>query len=133
MNPEEKARKKIDEELTAAGWSVQDANQVNLRAARGVAIRNFSLRDGYGFADYLLYVDGKAAGVIEAKKEGTTLTGVEKQTAKYSEGLPDSLPAYVRPLPFLYESTGTETQFTNLLDPDPRSRRGAVDEEALDL
>ena len=64
----------------------------------------------------------KAAGVVEAKPEGSTLTGVEVQSEKYSTGLPDNLPAHQRPLPFLYESTGAETQFTNRLDPEPRSR-----------
>ena len=69
-----------------------------------------------------LYVDGAAAGVIEAKKEGATLTGFEDQSFKYSEGLPDSLPTYRRPLPFCYQTTGVETRFTNLLEPDARSR-----------
>ena len=63
-----------------------------------------------------------AAGVVEAKLEGYTLTGVETQSEKYGAGLPDNLPAYVRPLPFLYESTGVETRFTNGMDPQPRSR-----------
>ena len=57
-----------------------------------------------------------------AKPEGHTLTGVEAQSGKYGAGLPGNLPAYRRPLPFLYESTGVETRFTNGLDPDPRSR-----------
>lgn len=64
MKPEEAARKQIDGMLEAAGWAVQDAASVNLSASRGVAIREFPLAHGYGFADYLLYVDGKAAGVI---------------------------------------------------------------------
>jgi type I restriction enzyme R subunit len=85
--PEESARQQIDEALDAAGWSVQDVETANVRVARGVAIREFPLKHGHGFADYLLYVDGKAAGVVEAKKAGTTLTGVEVQAAKYSEGL----------------------------------------------
>ena len=84
---------------------------------------SFPLKSGHGTADYLLYVGQKAAGVVEAKPEGTTLTGVEPQSDKYSTGLPDNLPAHQRPLPFLYESTGAETQFTNGVDPDPRSRR----------
>src|SRR5262249_1802911 len=73
-------------------------------------------------ADYLLYVDGKAAGTIEAKPEGYTLSGVERQSAKYVSALPPGVPSHRLPLPFCYESTGKETQFTNLLDPDPRSR-----------
>ncbi|MEO8627157.1 MAG: type I restriction-modification enzyme R subunit C-terminal domain-containing protein [Betaproteobacteria bacterium] len=107
--------------LKQAGWDVLDLDKANIIGTRGVAIREFPL-PGFGFADYLLYVDGRAAGVIEAKKAGTTLTGVEIQSAKYTVGLPASLPAWQRPLPFAYESTGHETRFTNGLDPDPRSR-----------
>ena len=120
--PESEARLKIDELLEAAGWQVQDAKAVNIHAARGVAIREFPLATGHGFADYLLYVDGKAAGVVEAKKVGSTLTGVEIQSDKYTKGLPEGLPCWHNPLPFSYQSTGVETRFTNGLDPDPRSR-----------
>ena len=95
---------------------------MNLSAARGVAVREFPLKQGHGYTDYLLYVDGKAAGVIEAKPAGATLTGVEVQSAKYTAGLPDGLPAWHNPLPFSYQSTGAETRFTNGLDPEPRSR-----------
>lgn len=121
--PEEQARQTIDEALQQAGWDVQHVQQVNVHVVQGVAIREFPLKSGYGTADYLLYVNGKAAGALEAKKEGTTLSGVEIQTEKYSEGVPEVLPVHVRPLPFLYQSTGVETYFTNRLDPEPRSRR----------
>ena len=121
--PEDKAREHIDEALEKAGWQVQDYKSANLHAGRGVVLRNFPLVSGHGFADYLLYLDGKAAGVVEAKKEGFPLIGVETQSAKYSEGLPPQLPAHVRPLPFLYQSTGVETRFTNGLDLEPRSRQ----------
>jgi hypothetical protein len=120
--PEEQARQTIDAALQKAAWDVQSVQNVNVHAAKGVAIREFPLKSGYGTADYLLYVNGKAAGALEAKKEGATLSGVEIQTEKYSEGMPDELPAHVRPLPFLYQSTGVETYFTNRLDPEPRSR-----------
>ena len=120
--PEELARQEIDRLLTQAGWSVQSLSEVNLHASQGVAIREFQLNPGHGAADYLLYVDGKACGVIEAKKQGSTLTGVEVQSGRYSQGLPASLPAWARPLPFLYETTGVETHFTNGLDPTPRAR-----------
>ena len=119
--PEQQARGNIDRLLEAAGWHVCDASAANIHAARGVAIREFPL-PGYGFADYLLYVDGKAAGVIEAKKEGVTLTGVETQSDKYTKGLPAGLPRWSNPLPFAYQTTGIETRFTNGLDPTPRSR-----------
>ena len=122
MTPEQEARNQIDALLEKAGWAVQDAGSVNLYDRRGVAVREFSLKPGHGTADYLLYVDQKAAGVIEAKPAGYTLTGVETQSGKYSDGLPDILPAHRKPLPFLFETTGAETRFTNLLDPEPRSR-----------
>lgn len=121
-SPEGLARQNIDQHLTDAGWVVQSRDDVDLSAGRGVAIREFPMKSGFGEADYLLYVDGQALGVVEAKKEGSTLTGFEIQTAKYSEGLPDSLPAPRRPLPFCYQSTGVETRFTNLLEPDAASR-----------
>ena len=120
--PEQLARIDIDKLLTAAGWQVFDLKDANIHAARGVAIREFPLNTGFGFSDYLLYIDGKAAGVIEAKKQGATLTGVEVQSGKYAQGLPSALPAWRRPLPFLYESTGIETHFTNGFDPAPRAR-----------
>ncbi|MBK9130133.1 MAG: DEAD/DEAH box helicase family protein [Gammaproteobacteria bacterium] len=120
--PEQYARETIDRLLTQAGWNVCNTSAANITAHRGVAIREFPLKSGHGEADYLLYVDGKAAGVIEAKKEGVTLTGVETQSAKYTQGLPDGLPAWRKPLPFAYQSTGVETRFTNGLDPQPRSR-----------
>ena len=119
--PEETARETIDRQLTACGWTVQDRRAADLAAAQGVAIREFPLEGG-DEADYLLYADGKAIGVVEAKPEGHTLSGVEVQTDKYGKGLPPSLPAHRRPLPFIYQSTGVETRFTNLLDPDARSR-----------
>ena len=100
--PEQHARQTIDQLLTAAGWAVQDFKAANLQAARGVALREFELHPGHGTADYLLYVDGRAAGVIEAKRLGATLTGVEAQSARYAQGLPAALPAWRRPLPFLY-------------------------------
>jgi type I restriction enzyme, R subunit len=120
--PEERARKTIDELLAAVGWVVQDRDHANLDASRGVAICEFSLGKGFGEADYLLFADGKAVGVIEAKPEGSTLIGVEIQTQKYSEGIPAAIPAPRRPLPFCYQSTGIETRFTNLLEPNASSR-----------
>ena len=124
MTPEERARIKIDNLLERAGWSLQDAGAVNLYASNGVAVREFQLKPGHGTADYLLYVlyvNHKAAGVVEAKPEGSTLTGVEIQSEKHRTGLPDDLPAHHNLLPFPYESTDAETQFTNMIDPEPRS------------
>ena len=86
MTSEEQARKHIDALLLAAGWHICDVADANIHAALGVAIREFPLDSGFGFADYLLYVDGKACGVIEAKKEGMPLTGVEVQSGRYAKG-----------------------------------------------
>jgi type I restriction enzyme R subunit len=121
--PEEKAREVIDARLAESGWVVQSRDEINLSAGPGVAIREFKLKQGHGFADYLLFIDGKAVGVLEAKKEGFPLTGVEVQAQKYSEGLPETLAAPFTPLPFCYLSTGAETRFSNNFDPRPRSRR----------
>ena len=62
--PEELARKKIDEALNGAGWAIQDSKDFNRNASLGVAVREFQLKSGP--CDYLLFVGGKAAGVIEA-------------------------------------------------------------------
>jgi type I restriction enzyme, R subunit len=120
---EAKARINIDAQLAAAGWVVQSGNRVNVAAGPGVAVREFPLEKGHGRVDYLLFLDGQPAGVIEAKPEGTTLIEVERQSGKYVEGLPDYMNPTIYPLPFIYESTGTETRFTNGYDPDARSRR----------
>lgn len=119
---EAEARIEIDAALETAGWVVQDREEMNLSAAQGVAVREFKLKHGHGYADYLLFLDGKAVGVLEAKAPGHTLIGVEPQSTKYAAGLPDGLDPPILPLPFLYLSTGDVTKLTNLLDPEPRSR-----------
>ena len=119
--PEELARQNIDKLLTACGWTIQRRSEINLSAGRGIAITEGLLKGG-DEADYLLFVDGKAIGTVEAKPEGFTLTGVEEQSGKYGKGLLDIYPKWREPLPFAYESTGVETQFTNQLDPTPKSR-----------
>jgi type I restriction enzyme, R subunit len=121
MPPEARARQKIDELLTAAGWTVQDREQINLGASLGVAVREFSVMTGA--TDYMLYVDRKACGVLEAKPEGVTLTGFEEQSGKYLGALKPGIPSWGTSLIFEYESTGAETRFTDHRDPQPRSRR----------
>lgn len=124
---EARARVLIDRQLTDAGWSVQDSRSLNLFAAQGVARREATMATGHGRADYLLYVDQRVVGVIEAKPEGTPLSGVEWQSAMYADGLPPDvkLAALTKDgrLPFVFEASGTETHFTNGFDPDPRARR----------
>lgn len=121
MNPEEIARKKIDHLLKEAGWVIQNYREINLGASLGIAVREFPLETG--FADYLLFIDRKLGGAIEAKSEGTTLSGVEIQTDKYLHGVPENYTKIGVPLPFGYESTGTETYFRDMRDPEHRSRR----------
>lgn len=124
---EARARVLIDRQLADAGWAVQDKQAMNLFAAQGIAVREVTLKPGHGRADYLLYVDQTVVGVIEAKPEGTPLSGVEWQSSKYAEGLPvdvrlKALTTDGR-LPFVFEASGTETHFTNGYDPEPRARR----------
>ena len=119
--PEEKARENIDILLGDAGWQVQDVKEINLGASFGVAVREFPLDTGA--ADYLLFVNRFAVGVVEAKPEGTTLSGVAEQSKKYIHGVPKNVPYVCDPLPFAYESTGVETYFRDLRDPEPCSRR----------
>jgi type I restriction enzyme R subunit len=119
QNPEQVARKNIDRMLVDAGWLVQDYKALNLGAGQGIAVREVSLKSGR--CDYLLLVDRQPVGVIEAKKEGTTLSVVAEQSGHYGENLPDFFQIEGQ-LPFYYESTGVETFFRDERDPEPRSR-----------
>lgn len=120
MNPEQFARQEIDAMLAAAGWHVQTYRQYNPSVGRGIALREVPLESGR--CDYLLLVDRKALGVLEAKRQGVTLSVVADQSAHYGQNLPDFL-KQEGVLPFLYESTGVETYFRDERDPAPRSRR----------
>src|SRR3990172_6929327 len=82
MTPEQLACQQIDAQLIASGWAIQDYAQFNPAAARGIALREVPLK--YGRCDYLLLVDRKSLGIVEAKKEGTLLSGVSEQTAHYA-------------------------------------------------
>jgi type I restriction enzyme R subunit len=121
LTPEQIARQKIDATLEASGWVIQDMKEFNRNAALGVAVREFQLPAGP--CDYLLFIDGKAAGVIEAKKQGVTLSAVADQSAKYMTQLPAHLAQWDTILRFDYESTSDETFFCDTHDPKPRSRR----------
>ena len=108
-SPEAEARKTIDAALQAAGWDLQDPKPVNLYAARGVAVREFPMAPGHGEADYLLFVDQKACGAVEAKKAGQTLTGVEVQAVL--EGLPAK--ALRRHSPTILGRGSTKSEFVH--------------------
>lgn len=100
MTPEQNARQQIDAQLTASGWFVQDYKAADFSAGRGIALREVPLTTGP--CDYLLLVDRKAIGVIEAKKQGTTLSTVAEQSGRYANSLPPLLAAGLTgKLPFL--------------------------------
>jgi type I restriction enzyme R subunit len=121
MGPEAEAREEIDEMLESAGWEVQDYGDHNLGANNGeVVLREFQI--GMDAADYVLFLDRQAVGVIEAKPTGTTLTGVEEQSTRYAESFPADLHPIELPLPFVYESTSVETYFRDFRDEESRSR-----------
>jgi type I restriction enzyme, R subunit len=121
MTPETKARQQIDRKLRQAGWVIQDMKDINLSAGIGVAVREYPTDSGP--ADYVLFVNGYAVAVIEAKQDsaGENLTVTEAQTERYAT-------AHLRwrkdnaPLRFLFEATGQIIRFTDNADPAPRSR-----------
>ena len=84
LNPEQRARVRIDEMLDEAGWVVQDYAYIDLAAGPGVAVRE--LHTPLGAMDYALFVAGKAVGSLEAKAAGHTLRGVESQADRYNKG-----------------------------------------------
>lgn len=121
QDPEQIARDNIDKQLIACGWVIQDKDKINLNAALGVVVRYYLTQDGKE-TDYVLFIDKKPVGVIEAKREeeGHRLITVEEQSNEYA----NSKLKYLNndPLPFVYESTGDVTRFTDFRDPKPRSR-----------
>ena len=123
QNPEQQARDKIDQMLVDAGWLVQSKKQVNLSAGVGIALRETNTESGS--ADYILFVDTKPVGVIEAKAEdsGYKLLQVEEQSARYAtDAIKIGKFMLKDEKPFVYESTGTVTRFTDYRDPKPRGR-----------
>jgi type I restriction enzyme R subunit len=121
QTPEQIARDKIDRQLQNAGWQIQSVKNIDFTASHGVAVREYQTDTGP--ADYVLFVNGQPVGVIEAKPEGKAfnITTVEEQSGDYAKAKLKWLNNKQR-LPFIYESTGTITRFTNLKDPKPRSR-----------
>lgn len=119
--PEQRARRNIDRSLERAGWTVQNKNRIDFAAGHGIAVREYPT--DVGPADYVLFVDKKAVGVVEAKPEdwGQKITTVEEQSGGYATANLKWV-KNPRPLPFVYESTGVITRFTDGRDPNPRSR-----------
>ncbi len=120
QTPEQLARDNIDKQLIACGWTIQKKSSINLAAAVGIAICEYQTNAGP--ADYILFVNKKPVGLIEAKREeeGVRLTMHEEQSAEYAT----AKLKYINndALPFVYESTGELTRFTDYRDPKPPSR-----------
>ncbi|WP_168713110.1 MULTISPECIES: DEAD/DEAH box helicase family protein [Sphingomonas] len=121
VTPEAAARQVIDQQLAATGWVVQDRSTMNRTAALGVAVREYPLATGP--CDYLLFVAGKACGVIEAKAAGATLSGVAEQARGYQPLPEQPLARWTDPFRFDYEASSTEILFSDRVDPLHRSRR----------
>ncbi len=120
-NPEQVARDEIDARLRASGWAVQGNKAIDHGSAAGVAVREY--KTSIGPADYVLFADKRPLGVVEAKPEswGARITTVEEQSSGYAAAQLKWVKT-AEPLPFIYESTGTITRFTDGRDPKPRSR-----------
>ena len=125
MTPEAKARQQIDQKLEQAGWVVQDLQQLNLSASVGVAVREYPTDTGP--ADYVLFVNRNAVGLIEAKQDkvGENLTATERQTERYATAnlkwRTDNTP-----LRFLFEATGQIIRFTDNADPPPARAKSSI-------
>ena len=121
QTPEQAAREHIDSLLTQAGWAVQDKESIDFSAGLGVAIREYQTDTGP--ADYVLFIDKKPVSVVEAKPKhwGQKITTVEEQSGRYASAKLKWV-SKSTPLPFVYESTGVLTRFTDGRDPRPRSR-----------
>ena len=119
--PEQAARDNIDMMLSQANWAVQDNKKIDFGAASGIAVREYPTDAGP--ADYALFVDRKPVGIVEAKPEswGQKITTVEEQSDRYAAASLKWVENQ-EPLPFVYESTGVLTRFTDGRDPKPRSR-----------
>src|SRR6185312_8456404 len=114
------ARDEIDRQLIACGWIVQNKSAINLAAGLGVAMREY--QTDVGPADYVLFVNKKPVGIIEAKREEEAVHFSVHEDQ--SEGYASAKLKYLdnEKLPFVYESTGEVTRFTDFRDPKPRSR-----------
>ena len=121
QTPEQAARDKIDRMLSQSGWVVQDKKKIDFSSSLGIAVREY--QTDVGPVDYVLFVDKKAVGVVEAKPEdwGHNITTVEEQSGGYAAATLKWVKNQ-KPLPFVYESTSVLTRFTDGRDPRPRSR-----------
>lgn len=107
MTPEQRARLKIDKMLKEAGWEIVDRKHYNPTVS-AVAIEEGLLKGNHE-ADYLLFLEGKAVGVLEAKREEKALSDVvAEQAENYTHKLLDWYQTWQKPLPLIYLSNGKE-------------------------
>ena len=118
MTPEEKARIKIDQWFADAGWEVINRDDYE-PTCTAVAIREGLLK-GNLEADYFLFINGKAVGVLEAKREETDAFSsiVCEQAALYAKSVPNIYQTYQKPLPFIFTSNGKELYFCDFREQD---------------
>lgn len=111
MTPEEKARVKIDRLFAEAGWTVVNRDEYE-PTMNAVAVREALLK-GNLEADYFLMINGKACGVLEAKREEIDVASnmVSEQVATYAKMVPDYYQAWQNPLPLLYKSNAKVVDF----------------------
>ena len=121
QHPEQIARDKIDAQLIAAGWCIQDRKSLDLSNGIGIAMKEY--QTDVGPVDYGLLINGKPIGVIEAKPAhyGHKITSVEEQSNRYADAKP-KYKGSSTPLNFVMESTGEITRLTDRRDPKPRAR-----------
>lgn len=91
MTPERKARVEVDALLAAEGTHVCDMAQASIHPATGVAIPEFPLDSGVGFAGYLFHLNGCSWGFIEVRKQGAILAGVEPRSDRYVHAVVDGV------------------------------------------
>ncbi|MEY4718327.1 MAG: hypothetical protein RL563_945 [Pseudomonadota bacterium] len=91
---------------------MQNKSQIDFHTGIGQTVREYQTDTGP--AVYILFVGCKPVGIIEAKTQqhAHKLTMVEEQAAEYAAA---KLKWFnnIELLPFLYESTGVITRFTD--------------------
>ena len=117
--PEQKARVKIDAMLQNAGWTVVSRDDFTPDAVNAQAVEE-NLMKGNLEADYILYLDGKAIAVVEAKREENKLgLEVAEQAQNYGNILPNWVQAWKTPLPFIFLSNGNLLLFKDMREKEP--------------
>lgn len=117
--PEQKARVKIDQMLKDSGWTVVPRDDFTPDAVNAQAVEE-NLMKGNLEADYILYLDGKAIAVLEAKREENKLgLEVAEQAQNYGNILPDWVQAWKTPLPFIFLCNGDLLLFKDMREAKP--------------